>query len=113
MLEDDAQIRRTKSGGLMLPGDVVDDAPVRLPMDLVDVVDVVDVLPGLRPPAGIGGCTPSPEAATGTGTLTRDAGTLTRGGKRRVTFSSEPPDVSVVPGVPDVALEMDELCVKL
>lgn len=92
MLEDDSQIRRTKSGGL-LPD----------PADLVDVVQVPP-LPSLMPPAGIGGSMPP----SGGG------GTLTRGGKRRVTFSFEPPDVSVVPTlVPDVALEMDELCVKL
>ncbi|KAE8751196.1 hypothetical protein FOCC_FOCC002024 [Frankliniella occidentalis] len=94
MLED-SQVRRTRGGGLMLPGDAEAE-----PLD-------VDVLAAaLRPPPPPGRVAPAEPA---TGTLTRS------GAKRRVTFSSDPPDVSVVPSVPDVALELelDELCVKL
>lgn len=136
MPEDDSHIRRTKGGGLMLPGDVDNDDTSLRPLPAVDVVDVLPppplpalaALAGLRPPAGIGGSsvllpdpggaaavTVIPTAGEQAGVTQGGAlgGTLTRAGKRRVTFSSEPPDVSIVPVIPDVALEMDEMCIKL
>jgi hypothetical protein len=111
MLEDDSQIRRTKSGGLLPdPAELVDVVQAAKQASMQAPAGVLP-LPGLMPPAGIGGSMP-PNGGVPMGAPL--GGTLTRGGKRRVTFSSDPPDVSVVPTlVPDVALEMDELCVKL